>query len=353
MAEQAVILRADGSDSIGFGHVVRGLSLAGALERAGGRAGFVCRSLGGLAAKMIGKDFRVVRELRDEVSEGEDAEMTTVAAEGFGAGAVVVDHYGLGAGWWRSVRAGRALVAIDDEGRPGLGAAVDLVINQNPGAQEAWYPGAGKVLCGPRFALLRGGFLVRSASREKRRHRRDAVENLLVTLGGADPHDLTSVVLRGLARVAGDFTIHTVVGPGFIHGDALAATARADGRVRLHHAPVDMAELMSLADLAVTGGGTTLYEAAFLGLPVAAVTVAQNQAGIVSAMQHLSVVAGLGRRGELSADGVAAVVGKLVSDAERRLAMSRAGLELVDGLGADRAAREILGMGDQVQEGTP
>jgi spore coat polysaccharide biosynthesis predicted glycosyltransferase SpsG len=114
-----------------------------------------------------------------------------------------------------------------------------------------------------------------------------------------------------------------------------------------------MAELMSLADLAVTGGGTTLYEAAFLGLPVAAVTVAENQTGIVTAMQDLSVVQGLGHREGLGADGVATVVGRLVSDAERRLAMSRAGLGLVDGLGADRAAGEILGLGGQVQEGTP
>jgi len=353
MAEQAVIIRADGSDSIGLGHVVRGLSLAGAIERAGGRAGFVCRSLGGLAAKMIGKDAPLVRELPDEVSEGKDAEMTTLAAEGFGATTVVVDHYGLGDRWWRTLRESHSLVAIDDEGRPGLGEAVDLVINQNTGALETWYPGAGQALCGPRFALLRNEFLVRRAVREQRRNRRDAVENLLVTLGGADPKNSTSVVLGGLARVEGDFTIHTVVGPGFIHGEALEAGARNDDRVRLHRAPVDMAELMSMADLGVTGGGTTLYEAAFLGLPVAAVTVAQNQVGLVSAMQDLSVTQGLGRREHLSEEQVTRVLGKLVSDAERRLEMSLAGLELVDGLGADRAACEILGIGGQDQEGTP
>ncbi len=345
-------IRADGSGSIGMGHVVRCLALASGVRQRGGTVGFVCRQLDGVAADFLRARSVDVHELSDDTSDDEDARRTLAVArgdKGDRAGVVLVDHYGLGPSWWRSAGAELPVAVIDDLGRPGLGGDVALVVNQNAGALKESYDGVSRVLCGPRFALLRKAFFEHRKTQEERwrqgtrayRLAADRLKRLVVTVGGSDPNDVTSRVLRALRDVPRDVTFDVILGPGFRHRDSVFRRAEIDSRIWLYDQPRDLPALMARADMAVTGGGSTVYECAYLGLPSLVIQMADNQAGVCRAMASMGAVRFLGPWADVEDEIIAREADLLLGNDGRREEMALSGMALVDGHGARRVAEAL------------
>lgn len=190
---------------------------------------------------------------------------------------------------------------------------------------------------------------------ELRAHRRTAraipevARRILVTLGGTDPRALTpavtEVVGRTLARAAGTATIDVVIGPGSAVAAATAEAAErnADLGVEtvLHQRIGDLGTLMAGADLAVSAGGGTLYELAFLGVPTLAIPQTPDE------QQNAAAVARLGACVTIRPDDgweaqLEVALDALADDGEGRRKMSRAAMRLVDGNGPDRLARILV-----------
>lgn len=97
-------------------------------------------------------------------------------------------------------------------------------------------------------------------------------ERLVVTLGGADPCNMTQAVLRALLPIADQWTqISVVIGPAFSDAARRAIHAlanRAHDNIEVLENPAHLPELLAASDLTVTGGGTTKYELACLGVPM-------------------------------------------------------------------------------------
>lgn len=92
---------------------------------------------------------------------------------------------------------------------------------------------------------------------------RKRIGSTLVTLGGSDTYGATIKVIRLLRDSPWQVTI--VLGPAFLHHDALAKIIPAHFEIR--QSVVSMAEEMARHDLAITGGGITPFEANAAGLP--------------------------------------------------------------------------------------
>lgn len=321
-----------------MGHLVRCASLAEAVRRRGGDALFVCRRLGDVAASWFGERKLTCRELADETSEPADAAVTLRIAHETACNAIVVDHYGLSGAWWKTVAAEFPLAAIDDLGRADLAPAVSLVVNPNAGASEAWYPGVPQALCGPRYALIRGEFRAQALARLNRQQAKSGPLRLLITLGGADPENATQLAASAAAEVNDIEHVDLVIGPAFPHRQTLIERFSVDSRITIHDQPRQLAELMARAGLAVTGGGSTVYESAFLGLPAVLLEIADNQAGVCRAMVEAGAACYAGQAMRLDPAALRDILKELVASPAKRLAMSLAGMELVDGLGAQRAA---------------
>ena len=84
-----------------------------------------------------------------------------------------------------------------------------------------------------------------------------------MTLGGSDTYGVTVNVVQLLNEM--NLTATVVVGPGFMHLDALK-NALPDGFVLKRGVPSMIAEFHH-HDLAITGGGITPFEANASGLP--------------------------------------------------------------------------------------
>lgn len=332
-----VVIRVDGSSQIGLGHLVRSAALAGAVRRRGGRAMFVTKTLGGTAARFFRQHGLPYAELPDNLDEPSDAEVTLEVAHDEQANVVLIDHYTLGEDWWLTVASESLLAAIDDVGRPNLWPAATLVLNQNAGASTDWYRNVPHVLCGPRYAVLRSEFFEQTRAGVKR----GPLPRLLITLGGADPDNATLLAVEAASNLPCQLGIDVVIGPAFGHRQVVVDRCESLENVVVHQQSANLAALMARADLAITGGGSTAYESAYLGLPSILLELADNQSAVCRAMDAAGTARFAGRASQLSAAALGQMMARLLANPEERLAMSRAGQSLVDGQGAERVATAL------------
>jgi UDP-2,4-diacetamido-2,4,6-trideoxy-beta-L-altropyranose hydrolase len=282
------------------------------------------------------------RLLAVEPASPADADATAALAAELGAAWIVCDGYQFGATYQARLKAsGRRLLFVDDYGH-GEEYCADLVLNQNlyaePGPYARRSPDT-ELLLGARYALLRREFTAYPA--QARRVPAQA-GRLLITLGGADPADFTSLALTALAAVS-DVEVLVIVGGSNPHGARIESAARAlDERVTVVAAVDDMPARMAWADLAVTAGGSTCWELMYMGVPALVVVLADNQVRVAQAVAHHGAGVDLGRSDVLDAARVAAAIVALAGDQAARHAMAHAGQALVDGRGSERVTDAML-----------
>ncbi len=342
-----VAIRADGSSFIGMGHVMRMLALAEALQRLGHEPIFFSRFEPGLSR--IRQQGLAVREVVGGLPDGAnkdyepaadtDAICRILATEKFDS--LVTDSYRVDPAYFQLVR---PLVAasfyVDDLNR--FPVEVDGVINGNINAVDLAYDNwqtATRRWLGCRYNLLRQEF-----ADAPERLTAESVRNLLIIAGGGDAGQLLVLLLNSLLELAiSEKIVLQLVAP--IHSTADKEFAALAGnypeRVKLHRGVTEMAQLMQQCDLAISAGGSTLYELCATGVPRLAIVLAANQQGVVDAMERQELVVPLGSAAELQPALVAESVSRLLCDWQKRDRMNRQGRKLVDGQGALRVAHKM------------
>lgn len=328
-----LVLRADASAQMGTGHVMRSLALAQAWQDAGGTAVFACANLPTALEARLGQENCSVVRLPANTS---DSTATTSLARELGAEWVVVDGYQFDAAYQDALKAaGFKVLFIDDYGHARRYSA-DLVLNQNLGAEESWYrdrsPGT-EVLLGPQFALLRREFW---PYRGWRRSIPERAAKLLITLGGADPDNVTRTALQAVRQIDEPTLLtRVVVGGSNPHRDGLAELAATIPSTELLIDVNNMPKLMAWADVAIAAGGTTSWERCLLGLPSLVLVLAENQATIARQLQQV------GAADAVAVDELVSALEALLVDAARREKMTQAGQRLVDGFGVGRVVEAM------------
>ena len=310
-----IAFRTTAGKQIGFGHLRRCLTLAGELRRAGGAASPICFWVDSDPAAVA---VAAAAGFEARLLSGPEPDATAAWLEAGEVGTLVVDSYAVApasfSAWRRRVG---SLVVVDDLADRELD--VDVVVNGSPHAAQLSYRTGPDVvrLLGPRYALLRPRFRDLPPRRAAPR-----VARVLVTLGGADPQSSTiggrrggpARAPRGRSRRRHRPAVRTCAGSRSTRGGrsrGFGSTATSD----------DLSALMSAADLAVSGGGQTLYELAATGVPTVALCLADNQEPNIAALAGVSL---------LSAGRVRRIGGRSIPP--RRGGMSAAG-------GRPRAAR--------------
>lgn len=336
-----LLLRADASPLIGTGHVMRELALAQAWRAQGGGARFACAQLGGALAERVHAEGFALEAVRAAPGGAEDARATVRLARAQGARWVAVDGYHFGPAYQSHLRAaGLRVLLVDDEARASAFEA-DVLLNQNLHASERDYgpkAGGARLLLGSQFALLRREFVEapRPAAEAPERARR-----VLVTLGGADPDNATERVLRALLALHdSELEIVCLIGAANPHAERLRALA-APPRLVLLEAVSDVPRWMRWAELAVSAAGSTSWEFCYMGVPVLALVLADNQAPIARSLAERGAAVSLGRASQTDETRIARAVAELIPDGACRSALARQARALVDGRGAERVARAM------------
>lgn len=337
-----ILIRADASQTIGTGHIFRCLALADEARALGVRVIFVCRDVpGNLKNLLIDRQYEV-----HFIPAGEgweiDAEATVSIIQSLKLRLtwILVDHYLLDSKWEQAVRPFTArLGAIDD--LADRAHDVDLLVDcsHDPlGAPiyDGLLPASCQKAIGPAYTLLRREFfelpqVVRVRAPAKR---------ILVTLGGNDPFDTTSMVLDALEGVdLGNISIDVTIGISNPRLEALKRRVEASDNVTAYVQHSRMSELMLAADLCIGAGGMTALERCYLGLPSLILMLADNQLELAAQLDRDGCARNLGFVSDIDARKLRSAIVSAATDAKWLAQSSRRGQEKVDGKGVMRVLK--------------
>jgi UDP-2,4-diacetamido-2,4,6-trideoxy-beta-L-altropyranose hydrolase len=321
---------------------MRCLALAQAWQDAGGSANFaMVRPSSAMAQRLVAEKIELI-ELSSDAGSHDDARELLDHARARNAHWVVVDGYHFDAAYQRQIKdTGRRVLSIDDVGKAGPYSA-DIVLNQNLHANAEMYSEREKhtqLLLGAPYILLRRNFTARP---QKDREARE-VHRLLVTMGGSDPGNLTTKVLQALKTLdLPGWEAVAIIGKDNEFRQSLSGTILKNRLpVKLLESPPDMAEVMDWSDLAISAGGTTIWELAFMGVPTLAITRGEQERMLMSAAATRQIAIDLGMSQSIDSIEIKNAVESLTHDTARRLRMSKAGPALIDGRGASRVVNAM------------
>jgi spore coat polysaccharide biosynthesis predicted glycosyltransferase SpsG len=243
------LVRCDGTRETGLGHVSRCLALAEALaERE-------------IASLFCGAFDAAARRLLDEagvpIEPARSAEEVSRLASERSCSGIVADSYYFDAAYLEVLGTGRtraSLLVIDDFAVLSDYPDGALVLNFTVGAPRLEYRGRDLVrLLGPDYLLVRRALRALRASGDRRPGR---TRHVLVAMGSGDLLGLAAGVAKMLRSAAPDVAVRLAPGS---YGDLPAhVELLPDGQ---------LAPGFAWADVCVTGGGLTKYEAAYVGAP--------------------------------------------------------------------------------------
>ena len=273
-----LIIRADASPEIGTGHVMRCLALAEAWQDTGGTVFFVSACDAPALEDRLNNEGIEILHIRQEAGTLGDADETDRIAHEQGADWIVVDGYHFGAEYQKTIKdSGLSLLFIDDYGHADHYYA-DIVLNQNIYATMSFYPKYEpytRFLLGTKYALIRKEFLKWS---DWHRDIPEVARKILVTLGGSDPDNVTLKVIEAVRTIDLEgLEVIVVIGGANPHFDLIHETVKDLSNFTLKKNAENMPELMAWADIAISAGGSTCWELAFMGLPFCIIALAENQ----------------------------------------------------------------------------
>ena len=361
-----VVFRVDASLQIGSGHVMRCLTLADELKKAGAKITFITRDHSGNLNQLIenkGHSLEVLSppSISDDlqadfvnprieylkwlgVPELKDASETIAKLEKNKPSWLIVDHYGLGLEWELALRPHvEKLMVIDD--LADRNHDCDFLLDQNfylkgQHRYDDLVPPACTKLLGPEFALLRPEF---AEARKKIKPRTGEIKRVFVFFGGSDRDNVTAKALEALSHPdLMHLEVDVVIGESNPHKWEIEALVKTRRNTLLHVQVVNMSELMTRADLALGAGGSTTWERLSLGLPSIVISIAANQIPTNQALMEAGYITFLGAMDKVGVGDIVSALRHYLAHPEELKLQSTEMQKLVLGNGTAQMAKTIL-----------
>ena len=348
-----LVVRADGNAKIGAGHLMRCLTIADAVRRLSAREDV--NANGSKEIMFICADEDSARLARDR---GYRADVPGTGADIWSPGitgpnhTILVDHYDVTDAYLEGLQQYGKVFMLDDMQKHAY--PVDGVINYNVFADAEIYQKlyAGQqteCFLGAKYAPLRERF------QQVNYEIRPEVRQVLLTTGGGDWDNIAGQILDEV--YSSDMVYHVLVGrfsPNFAYWQE---RMQAQPNIQVHYDVQDMAGMMQMCDLAITAGGSTIYELAAVGVPFVCFSYAENQEALV---EYIGRAQTGGSAGAWHVDPakcrkrIKEIYGNLCRDRELRRQYGARERTLTDGQGALRLAKILMaetGTTDRKNEG--
>jgi UDP-2,4-diacetamido-2,4,6-trideoxy-beta-L-altropyranose hydrolase len=339
-------IRADANSKIGIGHIMRCLALAQNWYDQGGKVIFISHCENELLLQKIHHEGFMFAPLDYACPDPDDLKSTIeIFRKSSNAGQkdwFVLDGYHFTTDYQKAIYdTGQSLLVIDDMNHLDHYYA-DIIVNQNNNAQMQTYncPEDTILLKGTSYVFLRREF---QEYRNIKRTIPKYVRKILVSLGGADPDNVTLKVIQAL-HLLGELEIEItiVVGPTNANKEQLQSTLESyELNYNLLISPPNMVDLMADSDLAISAGGGTYWELAYMGVPCIMIILAENQRAVAEELGKSGIVCNLGWHNSLTAEEIAQSVYSLVVSYQTRYDMFNKGKAIIDGCGVELTVRTM------------
>lgn len=273
------VFRLDSSSIIGYGHLMRCMTLANKFIFLGFNVTFILGYNSKDSLDFINNEHVNTIILPDVKDEKDDANkcLEYIDHDSF---YMIVDHYFLSYKWESEIiKSSKKMIVIDDlaNRKHQCNILIDSSYKRNYFDYEKLVPEYCQFFLGERYCLLRPEFQFLRDAAQIRRANTTAITRLLVSFGATDSEKYTLRVLNYLNEMPFSGEVDVLISTGCIWLDELKSKTATMNNVTLHMNANNVAELILNADLAIGALGTSTWERASLGLPCICIVTADNQ----------------------------------------------------------------------------
>lgn len=339
-----IYIRVDGNEIIATGHVMRCLSIAEQIRKAGAEVIFIVAD-DRPKALIEGRGFSV--DVLDTIWNDLNEEIGRLCdyVKECNVKVLLLDSYFVTKEYLQNLSQYTKIVYIDDLNR--FVYPVHTVINYGAFAKPALYDEsyrlAGldtKFLIGSRYVPLREEFTLKPFKVQ------EVLEKVLITTGGTDQLNVAGDLLSRLVknRELAELEYHVIVGCFNQNREKLHLLADKNPNIYLHENVDNMSDWMRSCDAAISAAGTTIYELCACGIPTICLEIADNQEGaaIWEDTGYMLYAGNAYRDREQCMQGCLEALLKYKDSYEERKDKSMRMQSLIDGYGAVRIAKYLL-----------
>ncbi|MCM1161401.1 MAG: UDP-2,4-diacetamido-2,4,6-trideoxy-beta-L-altropyranose hydrolase [Roseburia sp.] len=334
------LIRVDSNGIIGTGHLMRCLAIAGELKKSCQVVFLLADEMGTELLENEGFSYRCLESQWNQMEEEIDKICPLIKEEG--AEVLLIDSYQVTRHYLKCVKELVKTVYIDDlhEFPYPCNILINYAVYAEDYDYEKTYQGTDtKLLIGCGFAPLRQEF---SALPEKIVNQQ--TKNVLVLTGGTDS---SHFALQFVQQIVGKeeykgMTFHIICGKYNQDIEQLRQLEKEKSHVQVYCNLFELGKFMRNADIAISAGGTTLYELAACGTPTIGYSLADNQLENLKSFADKGCLLSVGdiRQG-FPKEELLKRLGEL-ADSKKRQELSHRMKQLVDGNGCRRLAEEIM-----------
>ncbi len=339
-SSRIVFLRADGSKSIGMGHLKRAVLLSEMLVKNMQMQPILLTKQDDSAAAFIHRHNLNTRWISPTMSRKEELQVLSEMVARECPKLVFVDLLteDVDSDYMKVFkRPGTFVIAITDDSRKRVIDA-DMVVNGNPYQSSAWYRGErARYLCGTRYFLMDAAY-----AKVKAKEPPGAVGKILLTFGGSDHSDILFRVLKVLEKIDQQIFVMIITSQATGYGDRLKKFLQMLSlKSELLMDVESLVAYWPQCDAAITAGGNSLFERIASRLPGATICQLERQDEIAGCFDHMEVNVNLGLGSQISDDMMEHRLKLFLSDAPGLHEQYARAPYIVDGEGLLRLEEEI------------
>lgn len=338
-----LIIRVDGNMDIGTGHFMRCLALAQYWQKNDGEIYFVMNDPQSLEDRIHLENMNLIK-IEEVPASNDDALRLIDIFNQLNGDWIIVDGYHFKSDYINFIKENNIKVLLfDDEGKLDNYSS-DIILNQNLHAHSINYKylkNYTKPLLGTDYVLLRKEFL---NFLNYKKPIKGVATNILVTLGGSDKNNYSLKVLKAINNIK-DTSINVIILLGLKnpHKQTISDFIEESTlNITLLQNIGDMPSKMEWADLAFSSGGTTVWELAFMGVPVIVGGTSHIEEVLIEGLNKNNLFKTIRRLDKIDESDLTEIISEVIYDEELRKAMSSDGKRVVDGFGCSRVYKIMI-----------
>ena len=287
MEVKSFAFRVDASLEIGYGHIMRCLTMANELSNRSCKSFFICTKLDknlSSQIKAMGHEvFEISKGYNNEFESEIDCISTQKIIDSLNIDWLILDHYLIDHKWEECFSiSGVKIMVIDDlANRKHLcNILLDCNLGKTPESYHQLVPTKSRVLCGAKYSIVRDEFLLARNKSLSIRSNKKELRNILINIGASDPANLTEDVLKKLSsnKYIKQFSISVILSSISPHLDSISSVISDLGlTVKIFHDVKNMSNILLEQDLVIGSVGVSAWERCVMGVPSISLVAANNQ----------------------------------------------------------------------------
>ena len=303
---KSVLIRADASDELGSGHIIRCIALASKIKSMGHCVTFASRDNSGMAqaildqhgfdCHIIGKpqsalrhhgEFHFFDENVERITQAQDFQDLLPALEACKPDTLIIDHYLIGESWIRQASDHVATVSILDDlsNRPLAG---DIVINfacQSGEDYRGLLDDGTLLLRGYKFFIMREEFLRAPVWRKFNENNKI---NVTIFIGSVDQQNIIPKLISEIMEHPTSAAVQVDIILSYFSPNFSTVLSVADEyeNVSVFENNIDIVDKYLSSDFVIGAGGGSAIERVELAVPSLCMSLASNQGQITSWLER-------------------------------------------------------------------